>query len=333
MSVVAPPVDAEAWRRWSSNTVKARNDGAFLARELADYARDGICVVKNVVPVALLDEARAHVAWLAEHNPGRRPEHFDMMHGDPFWHRLVSDPVLLDIAEQFVGPDIALFQTHWIAKPPRDGLPVLLHQDGAYWTTELGWGGGRDPMITLRLICDDEDEENGCMQIVAGSHLDPLHAVRRQGLSVKRSSDRIGAADENVLGTHIDLPDIPADSLRSVPISAGDVSIHSSRLVHGSGPNHSARWRRGLTISYMPAHMRVVRTKNEAHAVTEEAAQCEGNYYPYLYLLRGSGVAGVNDGSPRSFRWNARPVFHPGRHMEFRGMGAYFAAPPPRPRI
>ena len=33
-------------------------------------------------------------------------------YGDPFWHRLVSDPALLDIAEQFVGPDIALFQTH-----------------------------------------------------------------------------------------------------------------------------------------------------------------------------------------------------------------------------
>jgi hypothetical protein len=53
-----------------------------------------------------------------------------MMYGDPFWHRLVSDPILLDIAAQYVGPDIALFQTHWIAKPPLDGMPVLYHQDG-----------------------------------------------------------------------------------------------------------------------------------------------------------------------------------------------------------
>ena len=45
-------------------------------------------------------------------------------------HRLVSDPILLDIAAQYVGPDIALFQTHWIAKPPLDGMPVLYHQDG-----------------------------------------------------------------------------------------------------------------------------------------------------------------------------------------------------------
>jgi len=72
---------------------------------------------------------------------------------------------LLDIAEHFVGPDIALFQTHWIAKPPGDGMPVLYHQDGAYWETERGWGGGRDPMITVRVIADDEDEENGCMKV------------------------------------------------------------------------------------------------------------------------------------------------------------------------
>ena len=101
-----------------------------LAEELAAYRRDGVCVIKNCLPPALVTEARAHVAWLAEQNPGRRPEHFDMMFGDPFWHRLVSDPILLDIAEHFVGPDIALFQTHWIAKPPGDGMPVLYHQDG-----------------------------------------------------------------------------------------------------------------------------------------------------------------------------------------------------------
>ena len=48
--------------------------------------------------------------------------------GDPFWLRLVSDPRLLDIAEQYVGSDIALFQSHYICKEPRDGQVVLWHQ-------------------------------------------------------------------------------------------------------------------------------------------------------------------------------------------------------------
>jgi hypothetical protein len=136
-----------------------------VSAEVAAYRRDGIAVYRDVLPPNLLEECRQHVAWLAKHNPGTRTEWLDMMYGDPFWHRLVSDPRLLDIAAEYVGPDIALFQTHWIAKPPRDGMPVLYHQDGAYWETERGWGGGRDPMITIRVIADDEDESNGCMKV------------------------------------------------------------------------------------------------------------------------------------------------------------------------
>lgn len=183
-------------------------------------------------------------------------------------------------------------------------------------------------MITLRLICDDEDEDNGCMRVVMGTHLNPLHSVRAQGQSVKHDSDRAGAADDNVLGTRIDL-DIRDDSVVPIIIAAGDVSIHSSRLVHGSGPNLSDRWRRGLTISYMPASMRVVRRQNEAQPITAEQASREGIAYPYLYLLRGQGMPGVNDGSPRNFRWNPRPVFRSGVHMPFRGMVAYSEAPLP----
>ena len=35
-------------------------------------------------------------------------------------------------------------------------------------------------------------------------------------------------------GTHIDL-DIDESAVTPIPLSAGDVSVHSSRLVHGSG--------------------------------------------------------------------------------------------------
>ena len=60
----------------------------------------------------------------------------------------MSDQALLDIAAQFVGPDIALFQTHWIAKPPLDGMPVLELREGRARVVEVrsdgGGGGGGD---------------------------------------------------------------------------------------------------------------------------------------------------------------------------------------------
>ena len=49
-----------------------------------------------------------------------------------------------------------------ISKSAQQGAAALA---GAYWETERGWGGGRDPMITIRVIADDEDEENGCMKV------------------------------------------------------------------------------------------------------------------------------------------------------------------------
>ena len=47
------------------------------------------------------------------------------MKDDPFWVQLISDDRLLDIAEQFIGPNIALFTSHYISKPAFDGRPVF----------------------------------------------------------------------------------------------------------------------------------------------------------------------------------------------------------------
>ena len=56
-------------------------------------------------------EASAHVDWLAKRNPGLRPENLghQLVAEDPFWVRLISDERLLDIAEHYLGPNIALF--------------------------------------------------------------------------------------------------------------------------------------------------------------------------------------------------------------------------------
>ena len=102
------------------------------------YQEDGYLIFKKVLDVNLLQETSNHVDWLMEKNPDLRPEnlgHF-LMSDDPFWVRLVGDGRLLDIAEIFVGENIALFASHYISKPSSDGRPVLWHQDGSYWPLE-----------------------------------------------------------------------------------------------------------------------------------------------------------------------------------------------------
>src|SRR5438552_78260 len=102
-----------------------------VAREQFD--RDGYVVFRAVLDAELIREASGHVDWLLAKNPGLRPEQLGhtLMKDDPFWVRLVGDERLLDIAAQFIGPDIALFASHYISKPPFDGRPVLWHQDGS----------------------------------------------------------------------------------------------------------------------------------------------------------------------------------------------------------
>ena len=62
-----------------------------------------------------MGEAGRHLDWLIARNPDRRPEDLQsiVLGIDPFWLRLVSDVRLLDIAQMFIGPDIALFGAHY----------------------------------------------------------------------------------------------------------------------------------------------------------------------------------------------------------------------------
>ena len=125
-------------------------NGAEIVRR---YEEDGYVVVPGVIDSELTAEAQGHIEWMGKKHPDVRPEqyHHHLIVDDPFWIRLCTDPRLIDVIEPFLGPDIALFAAHYISKPPRDGQPVLWHQDGNYWPLE--------PMevITIWLAVDDSN--------------------------------------------------------------------------------------------------------------------------------------------------------------------------------
>ena len=76
----------------------------------AEFERLGYTIYRDVIDRELIAEASTHVDWLTRRHPDLRPENLGtkLVGNDPFWLRLVSDPRLLDIAEEYVGPDIAL---------------------------------------------------------------------------------------------------------------------------------------------------------------------------------------------------------------------------------
>lgn len=216
-------------------------DRTKILETVKRFENHGYAVFPQVLDQDLVHEASDHVAWLQKRHPDLRPENLGhwLVQDDPFWVRLVSDARLLDIAQQFLGPDLALYASHYICKPPHSGQPVLWHQDAAYWRLE--------PMevVTLWLAVDDSTPENGCMRVIPGSHRDEVQPLHR--------SDTV----PNVLGSET-TAEVDESRAVDVILRSGDVEVHDPRIMHASYANTSPRRRCGLTIRYIPTSTRIL---------------------------------------------------------------------------
>jgi len=242
-------------------------DRATLSQAKTQFDQQGYAVFPSVLDAELVTEASRHIDWLMAHNPGVRPELLGhtLVANDAFWVRLISDDRLLDIAEQFIGPNIALFASHYISKPAGDGMPVLWHQDGSYWPLE--------PMqvVTLWLAVDASTPENGCMRVIPGT----------QAVALQQMRERTDVG--NVLNSEIDPALVDESRAVDLVLQPGGVSVHQPNIIHGSNANRSPYRRAGLTIRYIPTSTRIV---------------AEGQW-PCAFLLRGQAVPGVNSYLPR----------------------------------
>ncbi|MEM6690664.1 MAG: phytanoyl-CoA dioxygenase family protein [Planctomycetota bacterium] len=156
-----------------------------------------------------------------------------MKHGRVY--DMLTHPKIVSYVQDLLGEDIVGWGSHFFCKMPRDGRSVEWHQDCSFWPLTP------TKAVTVWLAVDDADEENGCMEVYTGSH---THGLIDFETSTDESANVLDQTIENpaAYGTH-----------RRTPIPAGQISIHSDLLVHGSMPNHSDRRRCGLTLRYCPA--------------------------------------------------------------------------------
>jgi len=255
-----------------------------LEKAAAEYTERGFSIIRNVVPPDVLDEVRTHVDWLTNKYPDLRPEHLHhpLIRNDAFWARLISDSHLVDIAEFFLGPNIACFTSHYICKPPYDGQPVLWHQDGAFWTLS--------PMqaLTVWLAVDESTRENGCLRMIPGSHRLPLH---KPSVRTDTPNMLFSASDEALVREWAE-----EHGIVDIELQPGDVSIHHPHLLHCSEGNTSAKRRCGLDTGYISTTTRI---------------RSEGLYLDPL-LVRGADINGLN--SYRPF-----PAYEEGESISFAG--------------
>ncbi len=122
---------------------------------------------------------------------------------------------------------------------PAGARGQALHQDQYYLRVKPGTS------IAAWMALDESDEENGCMQVVPGTHKLPVLCTI--------------PADTKESMTDVTVPLPEGYKPRAVPMSTGDVLFFNGSIIHGSFPNTSNnRFRRSLIGHYIAGDAREV---------------------------------------------------------------------------
>jgi non-haem Fe2+, alpha-ketoglutarate-dependent halogenase len=151
---------------------------------------------------------------------------------------ILTDPRIVGRIKDLLGEDVIAWGSHFFCKMPGDGKRVSWHQDSSYWPLTPSMA------VTAWLAIDDATVENACMRYIPGSHhLGHLTYTLSE-------NDESNVLDQTVVGAE-NLGD-PVN----VELDAGEISMHSDLLLHGSEANQSTKRRCGLTLRYCPAVVR-----------------------------------------------------------------------------
>ncbi len=206
--------------------------------DIAAWNRDGYLGPLDVYDGEAIAEIRAYFDKLlaAALEKGRDSYSISSAHlkHARVWQMLTNKQIVGYVSD-LLGENVVGWGSHFFCKMPGDGKRVDWHQDCSYWPLTP------TKSVTVWLAIDDADQENGCMEVYAGSHT--------HGLIDFEASDEDGG---NVLDQSVQNPERFGRWQRT-PLKSGQLSIHSDLVLHGSAPNDSTRRRCGLTLRYCPA--------------------------------------------------------------------------------
>lgn len=152
---------------------------------------------------------------------------------DPLFGAYVARPLFRDICQHIYGPEvpIACFRAMFMNKPSHQGTKLPWHQDA--WT-DLD----RQPLITVWTALDPATRENGCVEVIPGSHKEGL--VNPEHNSGFLSREQVEAR-------------VRRDQVEHLELAPGEVVLLHNWLLHSSDVNRSATSRRAFSVCYMDA--------------------------------------------------------------------------------
>ena len=248
-------------------------------QQIEFFHANGYLVVENAVSAEQLDALRADFGgWVEEsrqHQDGwgetvNGKARFDVEKGhnadkpalrrinaphevsDAFFN-VMSDSAMTDMVADLIGPDVKLHHTKVNSKLPArrrrsNGIRISLHP--AY----------NDDLITALLMVDEVTEENGPLEVWAGTHTGEIHTLWHDGKFT-------GAVDEDVTEEAL--------KKRTICTARPAASAYAHAALHGSAPNNSDAPRTLFICVYsaadaMPVSPSPVPTRNQGRIVRGE---------------------------------------------------------------
>jgi phytanoyl-CoA hydroxylase len=156
---------------------------------------------------------------------------------DPVFLRYIQHPVFREITRRVYGENVAVFRSMFMNKPAHRGTVLPYHQDGG-----TQWLLSMNPLITVWTALDDATVENGCVQVIPGSH--KLGLLSERGHTITPEQEAMYCRDEDSL--YLEAP-------------AGTAILLHNWLLHRSGVNTIDRPRRAFSVCYMDAATRHTR--------------------------------------------------------------------------
>lgn len=269
-----------------TNAVAARP--RLSPEQVGQYRREGYFVYREPVlsPPKFDGLKNCFEKILADLPAETRPESMDVPHfAYPELFRWLFDDDVLDLVEPILGPDLALFSSHFICKPKGDGRRVPWHEDSHYWRNML------DPMevCTVWLAIDPSRRENGCMSVIPRTHNSGQLGY----------SDYVPVAEPAVFGSEIVKTQRDDSKAVAIELEPNQASLHDGRLMHGSEANTSTLRRCGYTMRYISTRSLFDQAKHPYHRI---------------FLARGRDHAGNTYGDPAMA--DAELVAHRSKHFK-----------------
>ena len=244
-------------------------------QQISQYHQDGYVIPDFRLPESTLAAIRADHDRLLQHHPEFQDYCPSLLKYDLSFLNYARNPDILDMVGQVIGPDFALWNSSFFAKPAYQGRKTPWHQDGQYWPIR--------PIATCTvwIAVDEATPANGCLRIIRGSHKDKRILQHNQNDSIDLN------LNQELLSSQYDEREAV-----DLILQAGQISLHDVYLVHGSEANKSAQPRRGMTLRFMPTSSVFDR---QLAADLEQKMGITNHGERTLFLMRGIDQSGRND--------------------------------------